>query len=425
MAKKIIFFLVLLIAAALPALHVLLSRGVTKAVREVVLPAVKQRLHVDVSAQEVGVNLFGGKAVVRNVRVASPEGFDNSAMLLVQRFAVNLGLLSLIRGGATDIDELSLNDAILTVIRNKEGDINLKKVLERLRGTSERPAGGPRPEKPAPTPPKGPASTAQSSTPKSLPPIRVGQLNARLLLQYFDEAVSQPPFSLGLEARLKVRNAATFGDPETLSGTFQLDGALTSRDRKYAFVFSGRLAPIVDPAAPSFDLDGSMESVDVRLFAPFASKVDIEGGFISTRLHLVCRNGVFDESRSVVNLTTEKIKVSAARLEKLGGVEPPETFTIAVPIGGTLTEPTGFSDHDLEAAFTRALFNPDNNLDDVFKSLLKKADRSVRDAIRSASPEQPPAPADGAPPAADEPLTRDGPTPVPPTAESLSGSIEP
>lgn len=405
MAKKIIFILVLLIAAALTALHVLLSRSVTKAVREVVLPDVKRRLNVDVSAQEVGVNLFGGEAVVRNVRVANPEGFDDSAMLRVQRFAVNLGLLSLLRGSATEIEELSLNDAILTVIRNQEGDINLKKVLDHLQGTNERPAGGPaggpRPENPTSTPPEGPVPTSPASPHKSIPPIIVDRLKARILLQYFDERVSQPPFSLGLEARLEVRNAATFGDSDTLSGTFQLDGALTARDRKYAFAFSGRLAPVSDPAAPSFDLDGSTEPVDIRLFAPFVSKYDIEDGLISARMHLVCRNGFFDESQSVVNLTAKQLKVSSARLDKLGGVELPKTFTIAVPIGGALAHPTGFRKRDLEAAFTRALFNPDNHIEDVFRSLLNKAQRS--DATRTGATGDQPVPAEASNPDENKP----------------------
>ena len=81
----------------LAILHLFLQFGLTKAMREVVLPRVKQETGLDVQVGRLSVNLAGGRLYLRHVVLRNPDGFLLEDLLSVETIDLDMDISSLLK----------------------------------------------------------------------------------------------------------------------------------------------------------------------------------------------------------------------------------------------------------------------------------------------------------------------------------------
>ena len=130
--KKTLIIIVVLLVAVVIGLQLFLAYGLTDSLRQWVLPMAKDRWNLDVTLERVSVNLLGGSLSIHGVHVINPPGFDDPSMITMKRFKLTIGLLALFRGGIAEIEKATIQDASLSVVRNREGVLNIEPALEAI-----------------------------------------------------------------------------------------------------------------------------------------------------------------------------------------------------------------------------------------------------------------------------------------------------
>lgn len=342
--KKIIVLILALLIAAVIGLQLFLAYGLTDSLRKWVLPLAQERFKLDVALDHVSVNLLAGAIAVHDLKVANPPGFAEPELATVRRFALKVGLPALFTGGIAEINKLRIGDAVITVIRNREGALNLKVINDAMAGDKSAAPGSPAPGGGAPAP-----------TTNAIPEIVIRKMECKSLVYYIDHTLSDPPFRLGFDLNLQLKDVANYGNEEVLSGTVNLLGAFLAENKKCAFDLNGNIAPIIDPARLSFDVAGAMQAIDLKAFQPLLAKQGIEGGEVSGTITLLCRKGVFDPEKSVLRLTLNRVQLSAERKQQLGNFNLPAELKLVVPVEGTLSDPRP----DFKKAFQKARLSDD------------------------------------------------------------------
>ena len=342
MLKKLLVVLGVLILLLLVGVQLFLQYGLTDSIRKYVLPAVSEQLALDVLIDNIGVNLLAGSISMNGVKVANPPGFQEPEMAVLKRFRIKIGIPALLKGGIAEIRSAVVRDGVITVVRNKDGALNIEPLLGLQKGAG--------------------AATASSQEPAALPAeaglsvntvIKVLEVNT--LLHYIDYQLTKDPFNLALKLHARLLNVANYGDADVLSGNIALQGVLLVEDEKCAFDLNGRMAPIVDPKCLSFDVSGSMQEIDLKVFKALIRRHGVEGGQVSGTATLLCRKGVFDPDKSVLRLTLKNIKLTPDNSAKIPSGRLPEVMIIEVPVKGTLDQPKISFSGMLE----RMLLNPD------------------------------------------------------------------
>ncbi|MBU4211616.1 MAG: AsmA family protein [Kiritimatiellae bacterium] len=373
--KKTLIVIVVLLMAAVIGLQLFLAYGLTDSMRQLVLPMAKDRWNLDVTLERVSVNLLGGSLSIHGVHVINPPGFDDQSMITMKRFKLTIGLLALFRGGIAEIEKATIRDASLSVVRNREGVLNIEPALEAIHtAMSNAPAAAPGAAGPA---------TPGDATPhvRRIPDIAIRQIEVKTLLQYVDHKISEPPFRLGLDIQVRLKDITNYGRDDVMSGTINLLGHILTTDRKCAFDLNGRIAPIKDPSRLSFDLTGSIQTIDFNNFQDLAKRCGFEKGQISGTMTLYCEQGVFDPEKSVLHLTFNKVKLTKEQQEQFSGIPFPETFKALVPVKGTLTNP----EIDIREALMKTLASKDT-FDAIIKGVLEAQGRSADSQTKSNAP---------------------------------------
>jgi hypothetical protein len=287
-------------------------------------------------------------------------------MVTMKRFKLTIGLLALFRGGIAEIEKATIRDASLSVVRNQEGVLNIEPALEAIHTAMlNAPAAVPGKE-------RSPAPGGTAPPVRKIPDFAIRQMEVKTLLQYVDHKISEPPFRLGLDIQVRLKDIANYGQDDVMSGTINLLGHILTTDRKCAFDLNGRIAPIKDPTRPSFDLTGSIQTIDFNNFQELAKRCGFEKGQISGTMTLYCQQGVFDPEKSVLHLTFNKVKLTKEQQEQFSGIPFPETFKALVPVKGTLTNP----EIDIREALMKTLASKDT-LDAIIQGVLEAQGRSA------------------------------------------------
>ncbi len=370
--KKTLIVIVVLLVAAVIGLQLFLAYGLTDSLRQWVLPMAKDRWNLDVTLERVSVNLLGGSLSIHGVQVINPPGFDDKSMITMKRFNLTIGLLALFRGGIAEIEKATIRDASLSVVRNREGVLNIKPALEAIHATMS--------NAPAAAPDKAEPATPGNATPhvRRIPDFAIRQMEVKTLLQYVDHKISEPPFRLGLDIQVRLKDIANYGRDDVMSGTINLLGQILTTDRKCAFDLNGRIAPIKDPTRLSFDLTGSIQTIDFKNFQELAERCGFEEGRISGTMTLYCQQGVFDPEKSILHLTFDKVKLTKEQQAQFSGIPFPETFKALVPIKGTLTNP----EIDIREALMKTLASKDT-FDAIIKGVMEAQGRSADSQAKS------------------------------------------
>lgn len=359
MKKKIL--LAVLFAALLAAgvcWQVILESGLNSAIREYAAPAFQKKTGAALEVRRARVRLLSGSALLEGVAMGNPAGFDEPAVLEIGECNVQVGLAGLARGGIERVKNLAVKKAVLTIVRNAEGERNLQKLAQSFaarRGTGGRSAEKENGGEQAPAP-------KQASAPR----LHLAGAVVQGRVVYIDHAPGQlpgapagegdgEPFSIALDVGVRMKDVATFGEAGSMNGSVALKANLASSPSDCVVLAFGKVAPLIDPNRPTFDLDGKFDKVALKHFKPYLEGSYVEDGSASGEFNLVCREGRFDPEESRLILAIEKPTLSAALRRQFGGASP-EKMKITAPIGGTVQAP----EIDFKDAVKKALSDPEN-----------------------------------------------------------------
>jgi len=377
MIRKIFLVAFILCVILVTGLQLFLAYGLTDSLRKWVVPAIKTKYNTDLAVGSVSVNLLGGSLSVHNIKVANPPGFEEPLLLLIERCGLKVGLPALFKAGSADIQKAVLKDVILTVSRSRDGALNIAPVLNAMQSQkSSASAGRTSPATGQPDP---------DSKQRSFPNIIIKKMEMVTKLNYLDWQVGQP-FKLSLEMNLLLSNIANYGFDDSLSGVISLHGNILENGKKCAFDLNGRISPITDPLLVSFDLAGSMQTVDLKTFHELIESIGLQDGKATGTITLVCRKGQFDREKSVLRLKISDIVPTREKAEKMGNIPMPSTLSLIIPVGGPLDNPQ----INFAEAFLKSITSEDT-VNSILKTIIDskggKAEDAVKEGAKSAGPE--------------------------------------
>lgn len=332
MIKKIVIIAIILCILLVTGIQLFLAYGLTDSLRKWILPTIKTRYQTDVSVSHISVNLLGGSLNVHDINVANPPGFDEPTMLFIERCGLKVGLPALFKTGSADIQKSILKDVVLTISRNKNGALNLEPLLAAMQETQKGEAPA---TEAAPAPAGQPETSPKQST---FPNIIVKTMEINAKLNYLDWQIGQP-FTLGMEMNLQLSNIANYGFDDSLSGIINLHGNILENNKKCAFDLNGRISPIPDPLLVSFDLAGSMQTIDLKTFKGLIENIGLQDGKASGTITLVCRKGQFDPDKSMLRIKLSDIVATKEKTQQMGGIPMPSTINLIVPVRGPISNP--------------------------------------------------------------------------------------
>lgn len=350
-----IFSLGLVIAVGL---HVVLLHGLTKAMRDVILPRVKQEMGIDARVGRLSINMANGCLFLEDVEVRNPEGFLLDNMASVDRIEVEVDLFSLFKQKLIRVNNVEVENALVNVIRNKDGDLNLSMLQE---GIPEQPVDQlPIPESGTPQSGKVPKKGRPISTDKDnrLPEILIESIFCNAKVRYVDFKLNQ--LDIALDLKLNGKGISTQLNPETPWGTANIVGSLGDNRTSFVTDINLRLAPITNPEELSFDLNGTVLEIDPSIMVSAYSKLGIRSAPFGFEPKLYCRKGLFEHSH--LALTLKDIELENKLANRLGGMARIGSLHFVVPVVGSLMEP-GI---DIQSALMGAIGSNTGNLLDAF-----------------------------------------------------------
>ena len=369
MIRKIVIIVFIICVIIVTGLQLFLAYGLTDSMRKWVVPAIKTKYNMDVSVSRISVNLLGGSFNVHGIRVANPPGFDEPCMFIIERCGLKMGLLTFFRAGSADIQKAVLKDVILTVSRNKAGELNLEPVLNAMQSQKSTAPGGANEV-------QGPATPGREETgsrQRAFPNIIIKKMEMETRLNYLDWQIAQP-FKLGIEMNLQLSNIANYGFDDSLSGVINLHGNILENDKKCAFDLNGRISPITDPLFVSFDLAGSMQTIDLKTFKELIENIGLREGKASGTITLVCRKGQFDPEKSALRLKLTDLVPTKEKAEKMGNIPMPATLNMIIPVRGHLSNPQ----INVAEAFIRSMTSEDT-VNSILKGIMESKNAKKND----------------------------------------------
>ena len=323
---RILLALVLLFVVGVFALNWFLEKGLTPAIQKA-LPTVEEKLGAPVEVGSASVSLFAGSMTLEDIRVGNPEGFEQPTLFSLAKSVQDIAILPLITKQEVRIEEVTIQESNLTVVRNTDGDINIKTLLANLNEgvpPEEEPAEEPAPEEEPPGE-KGP-----------LPPVELEQLLVTSLMTFIQEKESGDPFNLGLSLKVSGNNIGTIGEPSD-RGTIAIRGNLAGNQDLFVINVNGKIAPITDPLAPTFEIEGKVDSVELQMFEVFQRDFKLKGGMMGLDMVLHAAEGVFDPEKSMVRVLINQPDLGSGMGIPAG--YQPASLTFPVRVSGTVQEP--------------------------------------------------------------------------------------
>ena len=365
--------LFVVVFAVLLALQAFLSCGLTRLVQQKILPAARAALGADIRLRSVAANLFRRSGSVTGVTVPSPAGFDDPLFMSVDTAYARFRLPPLWHRTA-DLQELRISGARLTISRNTAGILNLDTLTRPRSGETALPVQATTSNVLSSQITPGPAPAAPTAVRANTPRVLLERLRADGVVEFLNYQGRPVPARLGLDLRCDARNVKTYAEPGDEWAPFKIEGNLDTDPRSCVIKASGKLAPLLDPARPSFDLTGEIGNIDVKRLETLFTNLAATADAAAVSMRLVCRDGVFDPNNSVITATLKKVSLTGREFRSLKGPAFAE-LKIILPVNGPLMAP----EVDAVAAMTRAALeqlsrDPDaaSRLLDLGKDLLSR-----------------------------------------------------
>lgn len=362
MFKRIIIVILALLIVAVVGLQIFLAYGLTNSMRKWVLPLIKEKYNLDVDIDHVSVNLLAGSLSVHGINIANPPDFIDANIISTKRCELDVGLLTLLKGGITEIEKAAVKDMQFNVILNKKGQLNIAVISENM----------PQPKATAQAHGAAPATKPGFATTEArkIPDTLIKQMTIQSVFNFINYQVVKDPLIISLKIFLKLKNVANYGNEDVLSGTVELRGKLAMAERESAFDLNGKIGPIIDPTTISCDLTGAIQVIDLKVFGESIERWGITNGTVAGTVRLLCKKGVFVPGKSMLILSFRQLKFTEKEIHGIEGLQPPSRFDIAVPITGTLMNPSV----DIGAAILQTLANPDA-INYVLSAILDNRDK--------------------------------------------------
>jgi hypothetical protein len=321
-------------AVILLGLHLFLQYGLTKSLREVVLPRVKAETGIDVRVGGLSINVASGLLYLKEVEVKNPDGFLFENLASIARVTIEVDIPSLFGKKLILVKNVAVESALVNVIRNKAGEININTMQEALPQPAE-PRTVPDIEKP-PTEKIPETGTPEPAKPKPLPEILIEAMQGKATVRYVDFKLNQ--LDIALDLNVVGSNLSTLRDPAAPWGDIAVIGSLGNDRTSFVTDLKARLAPLIDLQAPTFDLAGKVLEIDPRLMAEAYSKLGIRSAPFGLSPDFHCRGGWFHDSSVALNLVD--IVFEDKLVKRLGGMGSIGALRFPVPVEGSLQQPT-------------------------------------------------------------------------------------
>lgn len=358
----------------LVGLHIFLQYGLTKAMRAVVLPRILEETGIDVEVRKLSLNVPGGILYLDGVSVKNPPGYPLEHLATIDRIYVEVDSASLLMQKSILVHKVQMENALVNVIRTKEGVLNVDEIQAGLPEPGTAPEGGipapetemPEPQEPGTVPKDGPGApeptTPETIEPEALPEMLIETLLCNARVRYLDMNYKNLDIVLDLSASGK--GLSTQQAPNARWGMLELTGSLGNDKSSFQTDLLLKLAPVVYPQTPSFDLSGQVMRIDPRIMEEVYSKMGIRCAPFAIEPQIHCRAGEFKES--VIGLELVEVELEDKLSRRLGGMATIGSLKLDIPLSGTLQEP----ETDLVGAFYSSL---GGNAKTMLDSLLRGA----------------------------------------------------
>jgi hypothetical protein len=362
---KVLGLIVLLGGLILGIFHVVMLYGLTGAMRDVVLPRIKQETGIDARVGKLSINVAEGLLFLDDVEVRNPDGFLLENLASVERIQVEVDFVSLIRQRPIHVKSVEIRRALVNVIRNKDGDLNIQKLQEGLPQPPAVPPGQPG-QPPEQTPPEEqPAPEMPVPAQQPLPEMLFDSILCKAQLRYVDLKLKK--LDIALDLNVIGQGLSTQLDPATPWGKVSVIGALGDDRRSFATDLRINLAPVTDPEALSFDLTGKILEIDPMIMEEIYEELRVRSDPFGLEPEFHCRENRFERSR--VTLSLENVRLEDRLAKELGGMASVGTLRFPVAVTGTLERPQA----DLQGAVMAAIGgNAGTILDSLLKGVMKE-----------------------------------------------------
>jgi hypothetical protein len=301
---KWVFILVVIVTIAL---GVFLQFFLGKAVKSAVEQNYDKFLAVKMEMKGLDFNILGGSVDLTGVKLSNPEGFTGDYVFRLDRSYENLDVMALLRKEII-IDDIQIKNSDLSVVRNKEGMLNIQNILKKSGKKEEA-----KPEEK--TAEKKTEGTEEQKGKIELPQMLLRNMNITSALDYTDYKIGEKPFNIGLLIEMAAKNLATFG-PETQRGTFTVKGHL--KENKNEFVIDVKIdaAPLLDIQNPTFDAVAEIKGIDVKKLAAYKDTTGLEEGVVSITSQISCVKGEILPEKSMQKVTITGVKLTEKKKEE-------------------------------------------------------------------------------------------------------------
>ncbi len=330
-------------------LHLFLQHGLTKTMREVVLPRIKAETGIDAWVGRLSINLPNGILYLDDVAVKNPDGFLLENLASVERVRLEIDLLSLFNKNPILVKSIEVENIVLNVVRNQDGEINLN-ALQVVAPSPSSPVPRTEPSTPREIPEVGRETTPmlEPAEAKLLPEVLIEALVCRAKVRYVDLKLNS--LDIVLDLGVTGRHLSTQQDSSLPWGELAVIGSLGNRRTSFVTDLRLVIAPLADLEAPSFDLTGRVMEIDPRIMEEAYSKIGIHSAPFGLDPSIQCRDGWFRNSEVVVSL--KEIVLEEKLAKRLGGMASIGSLRFPVQIEGSLQEPTVNLQQALSAAIS-------------------------------------------------------------------------
>jgi hypothetical protein len=338
-------------------LHLFLQFGLTNAMRKVVLPRIKAETGIDAGVGRLSLNIPGGVLYLKEVAIRNPDGFMLENLASVDRIRVELDILSLFKKSPVRVKNIEVENALLNVIRNRNGDINLQQLAAGMPAPGH-PAAVAEPAPRQPAVPEREAKTVRPAPEKPLPELLIETLSSDAAIRYLDFRFDQLDVSLDL--KVSGSGLSTLRDSSMPWGEVAIIGSLGNDRTRFVTDLRLRLAPLTDPQRLSFDLKGKVMEIDPRIMEEVYSRLGIRSAPFGLEPALYCRAGRFEDS--AIALHVRDIELEDKLADRLGGTASIDALRFTVPVKGSLHDP----EFDVQSALAAAIGGNAQSLLDAF-----------------------------------------------------------
>lgn len=306
-----IVLLVLLISGAL-------LFGFNGLLSSFVYPKLAADKGLEVQSDRASYNPFTGYLRLSDVEVANPIGFREPQLANLSLVEVKIKPSSLVGGGPIIVERVNIDRGVIQLIRNEEGLLNVV-ALQQQMGLEESGSGS------GDTTMLVPVPAVKATT---QPEILIQSVEINSDVRFVDRQLTD--LDLMLHLAVLGQELGTVAGHEW--GRIQVMGELLSDRGAFNTELSMKLAPVVDPQRPSFDLEGRIMEIDPRLIAEASRKLGVSFAPFGVDPQLICREGNLAGSEVAVRLHDVAFSLG-------GNPTKVKQLQFAVPVEGTIHAP--------------------------------------------------------------------------------------